>query len=964
MTTPISSTGGTADTILIIESEPTERMLTRVHLERAGFRVIEASDGPEGFALAREHQPDLIILDIHLETAGGFEICRKIRADRVLCQVPVLISTGLEDTDSIADGFDAGASDFLTKPTIWALLAYRVKFLLRGARFEQELADANRLAQANAIALAENERHYRDLFDNAPVMMHRIDEQFLIRDVNHTWLEKTGYSEDEVLGHDFLEFLDGETRALFKSTIRPKVAEIGFVEDAPARIQRKNGTIIDTLLTSTREYDQHHRFVGAHAVLLDVTERNRAQQQMREAQETAEAASRAKSVFLATMSHEIRTPLNGIIGMIDLLEHTELDKNQASMTRTVRNSAYSLLHIIGDILDFSKIEAGELTVEHIDTSVANVVEGVIETLAPLARDKNIELNAFTNPTIPDLVSGDPVRIRQVLFNLIGNAIKFSERKDGQQGEVHVRADLALSATGSDPVIRFTISDTGVGISKEHIARLFTPFFQAEDSTVRRFGGTGLGLSICRNLVELMGGEISVESELGKGSTFIVNLPMTAATNGSNKQSVRLKDLRILLVAPDPASRLAAETYLAHEGALIVVADSMEAAKEMFLGARDEDWPFDAAIFSHSQPRAVDAENKVIASLCKDPATAGTGFVVLSEDRRNRTRSALPDIILVPKRPLSRSALLRAVLEAVGRPQEKTSPTRVPASMKKPAKESDLVRGLILVAEDNTINQLVIQRQLQQFGYVADLAADGDEALKAFERGNYQLLLTDCHMPEMDGFELTQAIRAKERGTGQRIPIIAITANALQGEADRCIAAGMDDYLAKPVELKKIGAMLAKWLAKDEGAGTSDGPGAEPAAKPRVPAARPAVNLIAELEDREACNPIDLSMLSRLLGTDDDAYLKEMINMYWDTMRDTPVELATLVAAQNAANLRDAAHAAKGASASVGAIPVSSLFEKLQFAAKDADWNQIEGLMPKIEIAFSELEEFIGTLETA
>ncbi|MGD8810572.1 MAG: response regulator, partial [Gammaproteobacteria bacterium] len=277
-----------------------------------------------------------------------------------------------------------------------------------------------------------------------------------------------------------------------------------------------------------------------------------------------------------------------------------------------------------------------------------------------------------------------------------------------------------------------------------------------------------------------------------------------------------------------------------------------------------------------------------------------------------------------------------------------------------------IRGHILIAEDNTINQLVIKRQLQQFGYVADVASDGAEALEAYRQGDYKLLLTDCHMPEMDGFELTEAIRAEERGSGARLPIVAITANALQGEADRCLTAGMDDFLTKPVELKKVGAVLNRWLQDYAPEPVPKNPMPRPAPDaPTTPANTDSAESAAEAEkSNEASRPIDLAMLSRLLGTDDDNYLKEMIAVYWDTMRDTPGELAQLVAARKASDLRDAAHAAKGASASVGAVPASSLLEKLQFAATDADWARINDLMPQIESAFTDLEQFVGRMEAA
>ena len=974
MSTAAPSPFGGEETILIIEDEPTERMLAKVHLERAGYCVLEANDGPHGLDLAREHRPDLVIVNINLPSGSGFDVCRAIRAHKPLVQVPILISTAYEDTDSIDEGFVAGATDFLTKPTTWSLLAYRVKFLLRSSKVERELAAANERARVNEIALRESERHFRELFEHAPVMMHRTDKAFRLQDVNKAWLATMGYERDDVINRDLIEFMDTETREILCSTLRPNFIESGTLVDSPCRLLRKDGQPIDTLVTSKGEYDNDGEFLWANTVLLDVTERRRAERKMREAQEAAEAASRAKSVFLATMSHEIRTPLNGVIGMIDLIEQTELDANQASMIGTIRDSAYALLNIIGDILDFSKIEAGELTIEQIDYSVTSVIEGVVETLLPLAIEKNIELNVFTEPKVPELVSGDPVRIRQILFNLIGNAIKFSENKDGRPAEVNVRSDLCQPEDAGAPIIRFSVADTGMGISPEHRTRLFTPFFQAEDSTVRRFGGTGLGLSICKNLVDLMGGTIHVESRFGEGSTFVVELPLTIPQSTARNLARRLDGKRILFASPDPTLRSNVETYLSHDGAQIVLVDSFRQVREKLRAAGEADRPFDAVIFAHSQPRTIDAENKIISKISAGLDASKTGVVVLSADRRNRTKPVLPDAVLVSKQPLSRSQLLRAVMSACGTVVEDSNqPGGTGPRHRGPATGGDIVKGMILVAEDNTINQLVIQRQLGQFGYEADMASDGAEALDAYRKGDYGLLLTDCHMPEMDGFELTQAIRELEKGDGTRIPIIAITANALQGEAGRCIAAGMDDFLTKPVELDKLGMTLEKWLDRPEIRASSDLPhaetepnhaaseGAEPdSGGDYKPSARDDETDLSQPENE----PIDMAMLARLLGTDDDTYLLEMISVYWDTMCDTPDELAALVSTRDASGLRDAAHAAKGASASVGAVSAASLLKELQFAAAEANWDRVDILMPKIGEAFLALENYVENVRAA
>jgi signal transduction histidine kinase/DNA-binding response OmpR family regulator/HPt (histidine-containing phosphotransfer) domain-containing protein len=693
----------------------------------------------------------------------------------------------------------------------------------------------------------------------------------------------------------------------------------------------------------------------------ELAERKKTEATLREAREAAEAGNRAKSVFLATMSHEIRTPLNGIIGMIDLIEHTELNKDQAQMIRTVNTSAYALLNIIGDILDFSKIEAGELSIERVDMSIADVFDSVVETLFQVAADKNIELVVFVSPELPRRVKGDPVRIRQILFNIIGNAIKFSVKDDGGKRAVEIRIDPCATKVDGKSGVRFTVTDHGVGIAEHNIPRLFSPFYQAEASTTRRFGGTGLGLSISKDLVDAMEGRIGVKSRVGVGTTFLIELPFDVVEGAAAfEDECDLTDVRALVAMPVSLSREAVEAYLRHCGAEVDFANDIAQVRQQLSIAGRGKQNYDVAIMCHSAPEAIEAEKGAIAALRDDAVCADTGLVILHTDRSSRDLLDLRNTEHVLIRPLKRTSLLRAVA-AVTRRSENLAGA-LEGDQKRSVMRSAGSRrsGRILLAEDNAINQLVINRQLEHLGYELETASDGKEALQRLEQTRFSLLLTDCHMPNMDGFELTKAIRQRERESGTRLPIVAITAFAVQGDAARCFAAGMDDFLAKPVELGRMRHTLEKWLDKaDAQESESDPPPVAEA--PREGSGE--IDMVQDAADAEPKTPVDLPMLARLLGTDDEEALERIIAFFWETMAATPAELRKSFRARDAKALRDTAHAAKGASASVGAITASSLLKKLQFAAADADWNQVEELMPEIDAAFDALKQFVAALNT-
>ena len=796
--------------------------------------------------------------------------------------------------------------------TIWREIDGRPRFDGDGAFLGYEGVGRDVTEQRRITAdLRESLALVDTVLEAIPIPVVQKDMQLRYRRVNKAYAELFGVDAASLLGKTAHDLIDAAAARRHDDEDRAVLASGGTCSYELQ--EHLGGRDLDALISKAALVGADGKVFGLVGTAVDISQGKAAERAMADAAAAADAANSAKSAFLATMSHEIRTPMNGVIGMAELLTHSALDAEQAQTVQTITDSAQALLALIDDILDFSKIEAGRLDLEMGEFEITALSEGVCAALMPVAFARDVQLNVHVEPRVCELVIGDALRVRQLLNNLIGNAIKFSGGRPGVTGRVDVRVESDEAG-----IVRFIVADNGIGMDEESMSRLFKPFSQAEVSTTRRFGGTGLGLAICHRLVEMMAGRIDVQSLPGHGSTFSFELPLRPAQVQPAPTPRLLQGVDCFIVPGPGMAPADLGQWLTQAGADVTEVATLDDARARLCHRPSP------AVVVHTDIDAAVAMGKLAGDELRQ--------LVVRRGRGESVRSLSPSIMVIDL--LRREPFLRAIAGLVQRlPVEaavEATPSQ-PAPLVLPRTGAPV--QLILVAEDDATNRDVLRRQFELLGHAAEFAENGLVALSLWRTGRHALLLSDLHMPEMDGYALTRAIRSEEASRGcTALPILALTANAFKGEAARARAVGFDDYLVKPVSLKVLQDALRQRLPAT--AGVALGEEAPPTAG--------------------ASRVLNLDTLRGLIG-DDESEVRELLSIFLPSARTDACALSNALRLGDIAVVGAIAHKLDSASRSIGATALADICARLQRTGGDAQPQLDPESQTRFDAAFAAAE---------